>query len=146
MKKPSLLLTLRVNNVEEPQKPISVEEEVEQEIVSRIIYCQITLTTKEREIQRLSLSASPLDRSSSKIKPIIEHTTEKTNEDQDRIIYFTEDPYRVYKTKVEADTKHKAQQRSSKEDIGNLKSVLLNQFELTTVLSNQLTELKKKKR
>ena len=37
MKKPSLLLTLRVNTVEESPKPISVEEEVEQEIVSRIV-------------------------------------------------------------------------------------------------------------
>ena len=83
-------------------------------------------------------------------KPIIEHASYQNSEDhshqEDQIMYFTEDPYRVYKTKVEADTKHKTQQRSSREDIGNLKNVLLNQFELTTVLSNQLTELKKKKR
>ena len=82
-------------------------------------------------------------RSTSRALPEQEEIPEK-----EEILYVTENPYRVLKVKQEriTQTEETKKRTSKREDIGNIKSVLLNQFELTTMLSNQLNELKKRLR
>ncbi|KAG2378129.1 hypothetical protein C9374_008751 [Naegleria lovaniensis] len=128
-------LSMSTINIVEEKTP-TIEEEMENIIAEEV---EKLIRTENRR----SLSRGSCREGSSSTSP---EQSESSHHEEEAVLYATENPYRVLKVKKDLrkipETKKKV---ASREAIGNIKSVLLNQFELTTMLSNQLSELRKKK-
>jgi hypothetical protein len=156
----------RHKQLQQPYKPIieNVIEKKPRSLLAKKQKAPVRLTLEEEIDQAIEAAVTHY-------KPVIEEELDEPKprsakryahetwalpiDREEQIPHLSDEDYQHY---VEVRQKHRQPYRSSvykkvfqpkstpvsKESRENMKNVLLNQFELTTVLNNQLTELKKK--